>query len=161
MATWRGTGAELYQPYFLALLAETYGTEGRTDGSRAGTGDRGVHIDSQKRGALVGGGVSQQRALMTFNIADFEALAYHGHLHRESISVTFPLVNREHNGKKHAPFPPATPHRCPPIHCFLNRLIPASDPPANAVVFLPITFDSQLCLVSHLQLPSKRMIQLL
>ena len=35
MATWRGTGAELYQPYFLALLAETYGTEGRTEPGRA------------------------------------------------------------------------------------------------------------------------------
>src|SRR5216684_8232206 len=70
--------------------------------------------------------------------------------------VTFPLVSSEHNGKKHAPFPPAAPHRCPPIHCFLSRLIPASEPPANAVVFLPIAFDPQFCLVSHLQLPSNK-----
>ena len=79
----------------------------------------------------------------------------HSHLRRESIPAISPLVNREHNGKKHAPFPPAASHRCPPICCFLDRLILASDPFANAVVFLPLTFASQLCLVSHLQPPSK------
>ncbi len=63
----------------------------------------------------------------------------------------FPLVDGKPDGKKHTLFSSAAPNSRLPIHGLLDRLILAPHPPANAIVLLPATFDSQLCLVSHLK----------
>ena len=61
LAAYRATGAELWRPYFLALLAEAYGKV-RTDRRRADCAGRGAGCGGQNWGAFLGGGaVSAKR----------------------------------------------------------------------------------------------------
>jgi hypothetical protein len=69
---------------------------------------------------------------------------------------TLSLVDGKLDGKEHAPFTPTATNSCSSIYGFLNRLVLTADPFADAIVFLPFAFVSQLCLVGHVRLSSKR-----
>ena len=59
------------------------------------------------------------------------------------------LLDSEDNGKEHTPFSLTATDSSITMNCLFNRLVFAPEPPANAVILLPLSLGSQFCLVRH------------
>jgi len=59
------------------------------------------------------------------------------------------LLDSEDNGKEHTPFSLTATYSSVAVNCLFNRLVFAPEPPANAVILLPLSLGSQFCLVRH------------